>query len=50
MGWITKGSIPGRSKETIFSLPLHPDQLWAPPASYSMGTRDSFPKDKAVKE
>jgi hypothetical protein len=40
------GSIPGSAK--FFSSPQRPDRLWGPSASYTMGTRSSFPGGKAA--
>jgi hypothetical protein len=48
MGWIIGGSRPGRSWE-FFSSPPRPDRLWVHPSSYRMGTRGSFPREKAAR-
>jgi hypothetical protein len=34
--------------ERIFTSPCRSGRLWGPPASYPMGTRGSFPGDKAA--
>jgi hypothetical protein len=46
--WVIGGLSSGRDWE-FFSLPPRPDQLWAHPVSYPVGTRGSFPEDKAAR-
>jgi hypothetical protein len=46
-GWMIGGSSPGMVWE-FFSSPPRPDRLWGLPASYSVGTGDSFPRGKAA--
>jgi hypothetical protein len=43
-GW---GSIPGTRKRFLF-IPQRPDRLWVYSASYPVGTRGSFIRDKAT--
>jgi hypothetical protein len=43
------GSIPGRGKDEIFSLPSCPDQHWEPPSLLSNGYHGILPQDKATR-
>jgi len=40
--------IPGRDRD-LFISPSCPDQLWAHPASFQMGTGGSFPAGKVAR-